>query len=306
MEDSNKHILLAKWLEGNLTDEEVKDLKKEIDLDSLESAIKRVDNYDFPAFDENVLFESIKDKVPAKTAKVRNIIPLWVKAVAAVFIIVLASMWWYIDTGTTVIASNGEVKTVILPNQSEVLLNAGSKLTYYTKNWKKYRRMKLDGEAFFKVSKGKPFKIETPNGTVEVLGTQFEVFDRDNLFEVICYKGKVRVETKSGNLEEILTKGKGVKVHNNRIVKIEEKNTKPQWIDGISTFAKATLKEVFDEFERQFDVEIETDDVDLKRRFSGQFQHNDINIAIREICASMNLNYQIIPGGKKIIITKSK
>ena len=53
------------------------------------------------------------------------------------------------------------------------------------------------------MTKGVPFNVETDNGKVQVLGTEFDVLSRQESFQVLVSEGKVRVS--SGTLEKILT-----------------------------------------------------------------------------------------------------
>ena len=69
-----------------------------------------------------------------------------------------------------------ESKTVLLPDQSTVRLNAGSFFTYDAATWDDARTVELHGEAFFDVKKnGVPFTVTTSNSRVQVLGTTFNV-----------------------------------------------------------------------------------------------------------------------------------
>ena len=45
-----------------------------------------------------------------------------------------------------------------LPDHSEVVLNADSEITYKKSNWDTNRKLELQGEAYFKVAKGKTLK----------------------------------------------------------------------------------------------------------------------------------------------------
>jgi Fe2+-dicitrate sensor, membrane component len=65
-----------------------------------------------------------------------------------------------------------------------VNLNSSSQLSYSKNKWDSKREVTLNGEAFFKVSKGSTFDVITLNGKVSVLGTQFNVKQRENYFEV--------------------------------------------------------------------------------------------------------------------------
>ncbi len=50
-------------------------------------------------------------------------------------------------------------------------------------------------EGFFKVQKGNKFIVHTPAGDVEVMGTSFNVFAREEASKVSCVTGKLsRIE----------------------------------------------------------------------------------------------------------------
>ena len=92
-----------------------------------------------------------------------------------------------------VIAGNAETKEISLPESSQVIVNADSRLVYNKNKFNDDRELKLDGEAFFKVKPGSHFTVKTDQGTVTVLGTSFNVISRPGIFEVSCHTGKVLV-----------------------------------------------------------------------------------------------------------------
>ena len=71
----------------------------------------------------------------------------------------------------------GEQKRVVLPDSSEIWLNAGSTVTFPEVFANDKRLVTLDGEAYFTVKKDttKPFVVETSQLSVKVLGTKFNV-----------------------------------------------------------------------------------------------------------------------------------
>ena len=77
------------------------------------------------------------------------------------------------------IMGKGSKGSVTLPDGSVAWLNTNSKLTYPEKFSDKYRKVKLEGEGYFKVKKNEqaPFFVETNQMTVNVLGTSFDVKD---------------------------------------------------------------------------------------------------------------------------------
>ncbi|MBQ0740845.1 FecR domain-containing protein, partial [Aquimarina celericrescens] len=83
----------------------------------------------------------------------------------------------------------------VLPDGSFVDLNAGSELTHQRFFWSQNREITLQGEGYFKVTSGTNFTVTTSLGKIEVLGTQFNIKEREKLFEVNCYEGRVKVST---------------------------------------------------------------------------------------------------------------
>ena len=65
---------------------------------------------------------------------------------------------------------------LVLPDGSEVTLAPGAEIEYRRGLWGDVRAVRLDGQAAFHVrADGRPFRVETFNATVEVLGTTFDV-----------------------------------------------------------------------------------------------------------------------------------
>ncbi len=167
-------------------------------------------------------FEAKLDALTAPPS--RYLLPSWTRTAAAVALLVvsLAAGWYfYREGGRTVYRTRyGEIRTLTLPDQSIVTLNANSTLTLPA-NWDhtQQREVWLDGEAYFKVTK-KPggaqarFLVHTPALDVEVLGTQFNVRSRARQAQVVLREGKVKVNlTQSAEARSVLLKpGESVKV----------------------------------------------------------------------------------------------
>jgi len=67
----------------------------------------------------------------------------------------------------------GEHLVFVLPDGSEVNLNASSSITYHPWWYRFSREINFEGEAFFTVKKGRPFSVNSKTGTTEVLGDEF-------------------------------------------------------------------------------------------------------------------------------------
>lgn len=91
----------------------------------------------------------------------------------------------------------GSKSIVVLPDKTEVCLNAGSKLTYSKAYGEKFREVNFEGEGYFKVAKmpQKPFIVHTKRANIKALGTEFNVkaYPEENTIETILVKGSVIV-----------------------------------------------------------------------------------------------------------------
>lgn len=161
--------------------------------------------------------------------------------------------------------------------------------------------MTLEGEGFFKVAKGSKFEVETSAGTVSVLGTAFNVKNRKDYFEVVCYEGSVKVES-SQKISKLLP-GQMFRILNGIASNqtVAEENV-PTWQADESTFKSVPFSEVIGEFERQYNVSVTISNVNTSQLFTGTFTHNDISLALKSITIPLNLTYQIADD-KKIVVT---
>ena len=212
--------------------------------------------------------------------------------VAAVIAILLTGSYFYINSlNEKVTTGFAERSEVILPDNSELFLNADSRISYSEKNWDNQRNIKLDGEAFFKVAKGKKFTVSTEQGTVTVLGTQFNVENRKGIFEVTCYEGLVSV-THNGK-EVKLPAGNSYVVINGKQVTGTPEGTQPSWMNNESSFESIPLKYVFAELERQFDVQVNTENINTDLLFTGSFNNTDLNMALKSISTPSQTRYKV-------------
>ena len=144
----------------------------------------------------------------------------------------------------------------ILPDASQVVLNADSKVRYNGKKWEEKRALDLEGEAFFDVEKGQVFEVRTAQGIVTVLGTEFNVFARPSGFKVTCQEGRVQVKTSNG-ATEIITAGQGVELKGQTLVRFDMNAAEAApWVDGVFDYNNRPISEVIAEVERQYDVKI--------------------------------------------------
>ena len=295
--------ILARWLSGELTAEELQELENHPDFEEFTSIIEQSNKLEAPSFSEKKLWENIQSQTIEQKpkAKIRRL--NWWKVAAAASIILVVS-WFFLlrDGAITKSTGIGEQLALTLPSGSAVTLNAASSVTYDVNTWKKDRILRLNGEAYFDVKEVAPayrdgeindaFIVETSQGKIEVLGTKFNVNTHDNTLKVACDKGKVRVTQNNTKID--LVAGESVIFQNGNAEKSTNPNLiTPSWLRGESTFENVTLQEVIRELERQYEIKIEYDNSLNKRVYTGGFVHNDLLAALQMVFVPMSIEYQL-------------
>ena len=285
---------LAKWLSDELSEEELQDFQNSEEYASYQKLKEATSSLRAPDFDSEKALQRLKDEHIENAPKVISLNPFKkFLRVAAVIAILLAGSYFYVNTlNEKVTTEFAEYSEVMLPDDSEIFLNADSQISYNKKNWDNKRNVDLDGEAFFKVAKGKKFTVWTDHGTVAVLGTQFNVENRKGFFEVTCYEGLVSVT--HNNKESKLPAGTSFLVINGKIVSTGTPDgSLPSWMNNESSFESIPLKYVFAELERQFNVKVSSENIDTNLLFTGSFNNTDLNMALKSISTPSQTHYKI-------------
>lgn len=298
----DENYLLAKWLNDDMTASEVATFKETEDY-ALYQKIKDYSSHlavgDFN--EEKVLENILKEEKLAPTS-----IPLykkWFVQIAAVLVIGLGITFIMQDhSSVNQLAQNGEKTSFLLPDNSEVVLNSGSEIHYEKWNWENNRELKLEGEAYFKVAKGKRFEVVTNLGKVAVLGTQFNVKARTNRLEVICFEGKVQVNYEKAKI--VLTPGQSVTFENGKQTNINVPNSKPLWLEQKMSFEKERLDQVIAEVQRQYNVSIVLKSKKTNALFSGKIPTDNLDTALQIIGTTYNLKFSKTTANKIIFQEK--
>jgi transmembrane sensor len=235
-------------------------------------------------------------ELQSKINQPTKVIPLWRRASVGVAVAACLALAVWVFTPSSDIATIAAVEfseePFLLPDGSKVFLNGGSTVSYDKASWTDERTLELDGHAFFEVEKGSRFTVQTPAGTVEVLGTSFDVFARGDYFEVACFTGKVEVG--HGSSTQVLTPGNCTHLDSDALVAPEPMaETQHGWMDGMFAFTDASLGRVIEELEARFGYEIEMEGL-ADMRFSGEFTTTDIQEAMELVCLPLGLEFSIM------------
>ena len=299
MLDKKDDIFLARWINGELSEEELRDFKSHPDYThyvKINAGINAIEIRDYDV-EKELSFVKSKSKLQAKNKNtpIKKLRPYL--TVAASIAIILGI---FLYNPQKIYSSNyGEQISVILHDGSEMIINAKSIASFDKTSWNEKREVSLKGEAFFKVKKGRKFTVVTDNGNISVLGTQFNVQSQDSFFEVTCFEGKVKVQ--SNTAKKILTSGNGYRsIENGTQENLSFSSKKPSWIAKTSSFRSVPIKYVFKELEEQYHIKIKTSNINLETRFTGNFPNNNKEVALRTVFSTLDMDFSISQDGKTV------
>jgi transmembrane sensor len=288
-----KNYDLSKWLNEEMTPSELNEFRNEPDFAIYDKIKKYSSELQLEDFKKEELLKTIlasKKKKPKTISLYKN----WFTRIAAVLIIGLG-LFFGIETLSTVteIAENGKQNIFSLPDNSEIVLNSGSKIEYNKWNWSNNRKLELQGEAYFKVAKGKDFVVNTTNGKVTVLGTQFNIRTRNKRFDVTCYEGRVKVN--SAKNENILTKGQSVSYENQKLISNQVVfENKPVWMSKQLKFEKEKFRNLIQEIETHYNISIKINGFKSEQLFTGTIPSDDLTISLQIIASNYHLKFKKI------------
>ncbi|MEQ9426250.1 MAG: FecR family protein [Cyclobacteriaceae bacterium] len=288
-EEFENSDLLIKWLNNELNAEELDQLKKDPRFPQYQKILNEIETWSLPKLNTDQSYERLVSSRPK--AKVVTWYQTAAFRVAATITIILGSIVYILsNSGVTTISTGlAETREVVLPDSSKVFLASSSSITFDKNDWDSKRNLEMTGSVFFDVKKeGNPFEVAFESGIVKVLGTSFEIKSLENFASVMCYSGRVSVESHVATAT--LMKGKGVRIEDSGYSLFEFENH--TWQQAVTRLHQAKLSVVFRLLESHFKIKIDSGNVDLNRTFTGAFPNNDINAALDVISNSMGLTYQ--------------
>lgn len=263
----------------------------------------------------------LKEKILQRRIQKKSIVPFfrWWSKVAAILIIPLIfACFYFFLTGVPSNNNNsrvvkyivpaGQKSNVILADGTHVWLNSGSTLSYPENNSQSVRKVHLEGEAYFEVTKDtqRPFLVETRDYTVKVHGTHFNVqaYTTSKESEVILAEGSVSVLTP--DQREIIKMEPGQRFYSDRNKRCTISNVDPNlylsWKDNVLSVDNEELQHLIIRMERWYGVKINV--VDFERVKNIRYTMTIKTESLREMLSLMNfvtpLTYHI--NGDKITI----
>lgn len=188
-----------------------------------------------------------------------------------------------------------------LPDGSTVQLNSGSSLKLKSDFNKKSREVNLSGEAYFDVAhnKNKPFKVQTKDYQIQVLGTQFNVKSYPQLTQTktSLVKGSVEVNTAAKALK--LVPGEQAKAGKSIQLSKGKANFREDlaWRDGYFRFNNASIKDIMSDISTWYNITDIRYELNTDERFTGSIVRSR---SLKEVLTAMekiaNLKFDMKEG----------
>ncbi len=201
--------------------------------------------------------------------------------------------------------SAGERARVELGDGSKVTLNAASKIVMPKSFRSDSREVELYGQAFFdiKTDRNRPFSIRTRSGVVDVVGTAFDLrsYEDEDLIKVVVREGTVEISHEdTPDQKLVVNEGyKGTISVSKSHLNLEwasDMESYFAWMEGRLVFREESLKDVFAQIERWYDVQIEVPEPDrpiLEKKFSADLKTRSVREVMSVIQMAMGIEFDI-------------
>ncbi|UPK68001.1 FecR family protein [Chitinophaga filiformis] len=182
-----------------------------------------------------------------------------------------------------------------LKDGSEIHLNAATKLRFPLTFTGNIREVTIDGEAYLKVAHNteKPFIVHLPAGTVEVLGTEFNINTYDSAVERISLvSGSLRIKTPAS--ATLLKPGReAVATANDIVVGLFDADEVLAWREGKYYIDNATLAELSAVLSRWYGCTVVVDTKDAaSQRFTGiLYRSKPVELMLKSIQLTNTIDY---------------
>ena len=260
----------------------------------------------------SMAFSNLKSQINQHSKPINKIVKprrrwLQIASLSAAAFLLLFTAYHFLSVKPNVVWSStqtafGEIKKLDLPDGSQAFLNSNSTLKYDA-NWSDEapREVWLEGEASFEVnknpSKGQArFIVHSNNTQVQVLGTVFNVYNRNQKTSVVLESGKIEVTYKKDGRAEKLAMIPKDFFEIDATGKIDfQQNINTQlhtaWKENKLILDQTPLRKVVSVLEDNFGFEVMVGNKEiLDRKLTATIPIIDINILLDALREIYNLN----------------
>ncbi|AMR33217.1 hypothetical protein A0256_18230 [Mucilaginibacter sp. PAMC 26640] len=218
------------------------------------------------AGNQQAIWQRIESSIQNQPQPLKKVVWLntWLRVAAMLLLVSSIGFTLWVLTANSkqnISTAYGELRTVTLPDNSVVVLNGNTKLTY-AKNWVDGpREVWITGEGFFKVKhlnqdqlhikSSERFIVHCNDVNIEVLGTSFNVRNRHSKTNIGLVSGKIRLDytdSLNGHSKSLVMKPGDYVAYGKKGVLAQSKLAEPikltEWTLRQLNFNNATLADI--------------------------------------------------------------
>ncbi|MGV8096235.1 MAG: FecR family protein [Mangrovibacterium sp.] len=201
--------------------------------------------------------------------------------------------------------TQGSIATIQLSDSSEIWLNANSSMRITEKKNGDIIAV-LDGEAYFEITHNETRSFIVDLGKIQIkdVGTSFNIkaYDDDEQIAATLIEGRIDIQDTTGKKLVSMTSNEHFRFHKNEnrfTLKSIDTNLVTGWKNGKFVFLEASLREICEELEKWYSVEILID----KRQNENEIFSSVIkkSTTIKQVLELLKLttgmNYRIVEKG---------
>ena len=290
------------------------DLRKNQDLDAQIAEAGMIVS-EIGNIDSRKAFEQVERQIQKQSTTITFLNRL-TRIAAVLFIpLLVASVWLFyrqlkepaphMNYAMQEITSPSGIRSqIVLPDGSNVWLNAESTIKFKIPFDVSTRDVSLIGEAYFEVKKNPdvPFVVQSGKVQVKVLGTKFncKAFTEENNIEVVLAEGKVSFNTEGGtqDSEKVMKPGDRAvfdKTTNQTKITNEKIDKYIAWHSGKMVFDETPMPEVATQLERWYGIKVIIEDPTInKYRITTTFENESLHQVLELLRLSSPIDIKYI------------
>lgn len=267
------------------------------------------------------MYTTIRTRMESHPARPKSI-PLYHRVlawpslrIAAAFAVLLLSIFVFYqfaeDNDRIVYQTDyGQTTTVELPDHSVVTLNGNTRI-HYSKNWSDSldRELWIEGEAYFSIQhtqNDQKFIVHANQLDIEVLGTEFNVNNRDGDTRVTLSSGKIKLNDTEGSPEVrdvIMRPGEQAELtrSNEFELKVVKSELYTSWKDKELIFDHTPMAEVVRMIETTYGLEVTIRHQEINNmELTGLLPSDDMDMLLNMLSEIFDL--KVTRKGNRVLI----
>lgn len=230
-----------------------------------------------------------KEEKATSTYRILPAIQDMLKVAAAIAILVVSALHIYswvkpeeVIAFNKIVVPPGQRVNLTLSDGTTVWLNARTELTYPAAFTDDIRKVTLEGEGYFEVTKDtkRPFIVETAKCDINVLGTKFNVAasSSTDVFSAALMEGSIKIRDKTEASSEIILSPMQKAEWKDGKFKVDPitESDSYRWKEGLICFDNTLFTDLMEKFEKTYDIRIVVSNPKMKTyRCSGKFRVSD-------------------------------